>query len=252
VLLPPAQDQRFMVLGGGGVGESAAVTSRTGIIDLSDAEPEYRDGAELPQGTRYLNSVLLPDDTVFTTGGSGDYRGRGRSDILAAQIYDPAADEFRPAADPTVGRNYHSSALLLPDGRVATFGSDPLYADKENTRMGSFEKRVEIYTPPALHRAGGDRPELRDGPRRLARGESATYATDDPDRVAEVRLMRPGAATHTTDVEQRSIALEVTAGDGEISVAVPDDPSLVPPGWYMVFAVDADGISSEAVWLHLP
>jgi hypothetical protein len=252
LLLPPAQDQRFMVLGGGGVGESSASTARTGIIDLTEADPAYRDGPELPQGTRYLNSVILPDDTVFTTGGSTDYRGRSKSDILQAQFYDPVTDSFRPAADPTVPRNYHAAAVLLPDGRIATFGSDPLFADADNTRMGRFEKRVEIFTPPYLHRADGDRPELRDGPERLRRGESATYATDRPEHIAQVRLMRPGSATHTTDVEQRSIALEVTAGDGEISVTVPDDTALVPPGWYMVFAVDRDGTPSEAAWLHLP
>lgn len=252
LLLPPAQSQRFMVLGGGGVGESPDSTARTGIVDLTDAEPEYRDGPELPQGTRYLNSVILPDDTVFTTGGSTDYRGRGRSDVFKAQIYDPVSDEFRPAADPTVGRNYHSAALLLPDGRVATFGSDPLFADKDNTRPGKFEKRVEIYTPPYLHEADGDRPVLRGGPERLARGESAVYATDRPERIGHVRLMRPGAVTHTTDVEQRSVALEWEAGDGEITVTVPEDPSLVPPGWYMVVAVDRAGVPSEAVWLHLP
>jgi hypothetical protein len=253
VLLPPAQDQRFMVLGGGGVGESAASTARTGIIDLAEEQPEYRDGPELPQGTRYLNSVVMPDDTVFTTGGSRDYRGRGKSDIFKAQFYDPATEKFRPAADPTVARNYHSSALLLPDGRVATFGSDPLFDDADNTRMGQFEKRVEIYTPPYLHQGeDADRPELREGPERLAHGATATYRTDRPERIERVRLMRPGVATHTTDVEQRSIALEPEAGDGEISVTIPEDPSLVPPGWYMVFAVDRDGVPSEADWIHLP
>ncbi|WP_059011974.1 radical copper oxidase GlxA [Streptomyces specialis] len=252
LLLPPAQDQRFMVLGGGGVGESEKSTERTAIIDLTEDDPRFREGPSLPQGTRYLSSVILPDDTVFTSGGSEDYRGRGESDILKAQFYDPASDTFRPAADPTVGRNYHSEALLLPDGRVATFGSDPLFGDADNTRMGEFEKRVEIYTPPYLFDGRDERrPVLGDGPARVAHGGEATFTTGHPGRVERARLMRPSAVTHTTDVEQRSISLEVERGDGEVTFTVPDDPSLIPPGWYMLFATDAEGTPSEAKWIQV-
>jgi hypothetical protein len=252
LLLPPAQEQKFMVLGGGGVGESEESTARTAVVDLTEENPRFEDGPELPQGTRYLSSVILPDDTVFTTGGSGDYRGRGASDILKAQFYDPRTNTFTPAADPTVGRNYHSEALLLPDGRVATFGSDPLFADADNTRMGEFEQRVEIYTPPYL---AGDRaenrPRLGDGPDRAAYGGTVTFPTEDAGRIENARLMRPSAVTHTTDVEQRSVALDVARGDGEVTLTVPDDPSLLPPGWYMLFVTDAEGTPSEAAWVQV-
>lgn len=253
LLLPPAQEQRFMVLGGGGVGESADSTARTALIDLKEENPEYEDGPELPQGTRYISSVILPDDTVFTSGGSEDYRGRSQSDVLGAQIYDPAQNAFLPMADPTVGRNYHSEALLLPDGRVATFGSDPLFSDKANTRMGEFEQRVEIFTPPYLHDGREEeRPVLGEGPTTLERGGSVSFATEDASRIESARLMRPSAVTHTTDVEQRSIQMDVEQGDGEVTLSIPGDPSLVPPGWYMVFVADGDGTPSEAVWVEVP
>ncbi|GAA3930465.1 kelch motif-containing protein [Streptomyces gulbargensis] len=253
LILPPAQEQKVMVLGGGGVGESPKSTARTSIIDLSKDSPAFRDGPALPQGTRYLSSVLLPDDTVFTTGGSGDYRGRSGSDILKAQFYDPKANAFREAAEPTVGRNYHSEALLLPDGRVATFGSDPLFDDKDNTKLGTFEQRIEVFTPPYLHKAGADRPVLGEGPRELDRYGRATFRTRDAGRIAKARLMRPSAVTHTTDVEQRSVELALTKGrDGaSVTVDVPDDRTLVPPGWYMLFVTDRDGTPSEAKWLQV-
>ncbi|RMI37433.1 radical copper oxidase GlxA [Streptomyces triticirhizae] len=252
LLLPPAQDQRFMVLGGGGVGESAKSTERTAIIDLTEEDPTYREGPSLPQGTRYLSSVLMPDDTVFTSGGSTDYRGRGHSDVLRAQFYDPAKDAFVPAADPTVGRNYHSEALLLPDGRVATFGSDPLYGDKDNTRAGEFEKRIEVYTPPYLFDGREEtRPVLDDGPKSATLGETVTFGTGDADRIATARLMRPSAVTHTTDVEQRSLQLELERADGEVRLTLPEDPSLAPPGWYMVFVTDEEGTPSEAKWIKV-
>ncbi|MFD3531323.1 galactose oxidase-like domain-containing protein [Streptomyces sp. NPDC058664] len=253
LMLPPVQNQKVMVLGGGGVGESSKSTARTSIIDLSEESPVFTDGPALPQGTRYLSSVLLPDDTVFTTGGSEDYRGRGGSDILKAQFYDPKANAFAEAAEPTVGRNYHSEALLLPDGRVATFGSDPLFDDKDNTRLGTFEQRIEVFTPPYLHKAGDNRPVLGEGSPELDQNGRATFKTKDAGRIAKARLMRPSAVTHTTDVEQRSVELGLTKRrDGmTLTIDVPQDRTLVPPGWYMLFVTDVDGIPSEAKWIQV-
>ncbi|MER7764340.1 kelch motif-containing protein [Streptomyces sp. NPDC097619] len=251
LLLPPAQDQRLMVLGGGGVGESRKATARTSIIDLKAAEPVFKDGPRLPQGTRYLSSVILPDDSVFTTGGASDYRGRGATDIHKAQFYWPKTNSFLAAAAPSVGRNYHSEALLLPDGRVATFGSDPLFADKDNTKLGKFDTRLEVYTPPYLHRDPQLRPRLGAGPQEVDQNGRATFRTDRPDRIERARLMRPSAVTHTTDVEQRSIELGVSKGTDSVTVDVPADPSLVPPGWYMLFVTDADGTPSEAKWIQV-
>ncbi|MGX1914396.1 galactose oxidase-like domain-containing protein [Streptomyces phaeochromogenes] len=251
LLLPPAQDQKVMILGGGGVGESKKATSRTAVIDLKKDNPVFEDGPDLPQGTRYLNSVIMPDDSVFTSNGSSDYRGRSASNILKAQFYDPRSNSFRSAASPRVGRNYHSEALLLPDGRVATFGSDPLFDDQQNTKLGHFEQRMEIYTPPTLHKNAKTRPVLGDGPQEVDGEGRATFATRHPDRIVNARLMRPSAVTHTTDVEQRSIALGVTKTKDSVTVDVPKDRTLVPPGWYMLFVTDTDGTPSEAKWVQV-
>ena len=251
LLLPPAQDQKVMILGGGGVGESKKATSRTAVVDLKKDNPVFEDGPDLPQGTRYLNSVIMPDDSVFTSNGSSDYRGRSASNILKAQFYDPKSNSFRSAASPRVGRNYHSEALLLPDGRVATFGSDPLFDDQQNTKLGHFEQRMEIYTPPALHKNAKNRPVLGDGPQEVDGEGRATFATRHPDRIVNARLMRPSAVTHTTDVEQRSIALGLTKTKDSVTVDVPKDRTLVPPGWYMLFVTDAEGTPSEAKWVQV-
>ncbi|MEV4743782.1 kelch motif-containing protein [Streptomyces sp. NPDC049555] len=249
VLLPPAQDRKVMILGGGGVGESHASTRRTAIADLTADAPRYTPGPDLPQGTRYLNAVLTPDDRVFTTGGSGDYRGKRGSDILRAQFYEPRTRSFRPAAAPTVGRDYHAEALLLPDGRIAVFGSNPLFADKDDTVMGTFEQRIEVYTPPYLYR--DQRPALRTGPLETGRGESLALPGADARRAVAARLMRPSAVTHATDVEQRSVALPLTARDGTLKVTIPEDPALVPAGWYMLFLTDRAGTPSKAAWVHV-
>ncbi|MFI5887453.1 galactose oxidase early set domain-containing protein [Streptomyces sp. NPDC051554] len=181
-----------------------------------------------------LSVVFRPRYRRRTDGG----RGSGRS----------------PAADLTVGRDYHTEALFLPDGRVAVFGSDPLFADKADSRPGHFEQRVEVYTPPYLFH--GARPALARGGRPEAeRGEEVTFDSTDTariTRITRIRLMRPGSATHVTDFDQRSIALDVIRHTGRsLTVRIPGDPSLVPSGWYMTIATDGRGTPSQALWLHI-
>jgi Domain of unknown function (DUF1929) len=249
VLLPPAQAQRFMILGGGGVGESTHLTARTAIADLRKPVPSYSPGPNLPGPTRYPLAVILPDDTVFVTGGSGQYRGEHASDNHDAEIYDPQRNRFQQVASPEIGRDYHSEALLLPDGRVATFGSNPLYADAADSISGRFEQRIEIYSPPYLFR--GPRPAIESGPRVLKRGGTASFTVTQTGKIAKLRLIHPGAYTHVTDVAQRSIELPFSAGGGRLNVTVPTSPGLVPSGWYMVFADNRRGVPSVAWWVKV-
>jgi hypothetical protein len=249
VLLPPAQDQRYMIAGGGGIGESKLTTDRTDIIDLNSAKPHFEPGPDLEKPVRYPNMVITPDDKVVISGGSTGYRGKGDSDMLLCHLYDPKANKLTRMADPTVGRDYHSEALLLPDGRVITLGSDPLFSDAKDTIPGTFEKRIEIYSPPYLFQ--GDRPEISGGPEQVKRGDTVWFGTPDARGVKTARLVRPSAVTHVTDVEQRSIKLDfIPNGDG-IDVTIPEGGGLVPAGWYMLFVTDGNGAPSKAHWVEV-
>jgi hypothetical protein len=238
VMLPPAQDQRVMVLGGGGVGDSQQATDRTAIIDLDSPNPAYQDGPSLRDATRYPNVVILPDDTVLETGGSRGYR---TDNIYAASIFHPDTNTFSKAASPRVGRNYHTEAILLPDGRVAAFGSNPI--------DNSFEMRVEIYSPAYMFK--GVRPKITNATVELQRGQTGTFITSSPKDIKTAKLIRPSSVTHVTDVEQRTVALSfIRTGDG-IQVTIPDNPNLVPAGWYMAFVTDKADVPSEAYWVHV-
>ncbi|MGA5501104.1 galactose oxidase-like domain-containing protein [Streptomyces umbrinus] len=250
VLLPPAQDEKYMVIGGGGVGESERSSKKTRIIDLLADDPKFVDGPELEKGTRYPQYSILPNDDVLVSGGSEDYRGRGASNILQARMYDSKSNDFKRVADPLVGRNYHSGSILLPDGRVMFFGSDSLYADKANTKPGKFEQRVEIYTPPYLYQ--GSRPSLSGGPKTIERGGSGTFTSQHASSIKTARLIRPSASTHVTDVDQRSIALDFTKTKDGIEVTVPKSRNLVESGWYMLFVTDDQGTPSKAQWVKVP
>ncbi|MER5552904.1 kelch motif-containing protein [Streptomyces sp. NPDC002793] len=250
VRLPPAQDEKYLVIGGGGVGESERSSERSRLVDLTEDDPRFEDGAALSEGTRYPSASLLPDDSLLVTGGSSDYRGRSGSNILQARLYDAKSDSYQRVADPAVGRNYHSGSVLLPDGRVMIFGSDSLYSDDANTRPGTFEQRIEIYTPPYLYR--DDRPELTAGPERLSRGGTGLFTTRHASSITSAKLMRPSAVTHVTDTDQRSIALDLKKSADSITVTVPENRALVPSGWYMLFVTNADGTPSEGMWVEIP
>lgn len=149
-----------------------------------------------------------------------------------------------------MGRNYHSGSVLLPDGRVMIFGSDSLYSDAANTRPGTFEQRIEIYTPPYLYRDA--RPELTAGPKRIKRGGTGLFTTQHASSIASAKLMRPSAVTHVTDTDQRSIALDLEKTADSVSVTVPKNRALVPSGWYMLFVTDDQGTPSEGTWVEVP
>jgi hypothetical protein len=249
VLLPPAQKQKVMLIGGGGIGESPLTTARTAIASLAGRNPSYTRGPNLAAPARYPLSAILPDDTVLVTGGSEQYRGEHESDIHLARIYNPETNSFSVAAPPEIGRDYHSEAILLPDGRVATLGSDPLYANKADTVVGRFEQRIEIYSPPYLFH--GPRPVVTGGPSAVARGGAATFTTPDSGEIEKVRLIYPSAGTHDTDVEERSIAISFTRTPGGLHIKIPSSAGLVPLGWYMLFVDNNKGVPSVARWVQV-
>ena len=238
VLLPPAQDQKVMILGGGG---PSVATNHTDIVDLKAASPHYVPGPDMKHARGLHNCVILPDRTVLVSGGG--LRGETRADAVhEAEIYDPAANTFRPAGTQLVSRLYHSVALLLPDGRVITAGSNP--------DRGDDELRLELYHPPYLFR--GPRPFIESTPRRWFYGTHIGIHTPHASEIKWAHIIRPLAVTHSDDTSQRLVDLPIGRRDVcHLHVSVPENPNLAPPGWYLLFLCDKSGIPSNGEWIHL-
>lgn len=246
----PVQDQKVIVVGGGGVGESNRSTARIDVVDLKQNRPRFTPGPNLPAPTRYPDVVQLPNDDLLISNGSRDYRGKGQSDNLLASLYHPSTNTLSPAADPSVGRDYHSEGILLPNGQVMTLGGNALFSDPADTKPATFEKRLEIYTPSYLFH--GPQPVISKAPAEATLGATMTVSTPSPGSIAAARLIRPSAATHATDLEQRTVALDVGDNpDGTLRLGIPGDPTIVPPGYYMLFLIDKGGTPSVAKWVHL-
>ena len=260
-LLPPVQRQKVAMVGGGEVGEGPKATSRFDVVDLKKDKPTYTPGTDLPGPARYVSAVTLPDDTVLLTGGSSGYRGKGQSDLHRSRLYHADTGMLSHAAPNEVGRNYHSTALLLPDGRVMTMGSDPLYSDKQGEMPGKFETRIEIYTPPYLH-TGTRRPEITEAPKTVQRGTTFRVRAKSSHGIVKARLMRPSAVTHQTDTEQRSVALDITShcppgdatgecckGGCDLDLSLGRREGITPSGPYMLMLDDELGVPSKAAWI---
>ncbi|MBA2253336.1 MAG: VCBS repeat-containing protein, partial [Nitrospirales bacterium] len=150
VIMPPAQDQRVMLIGGGPAQKpnKTDAIDNVDIVDLKDAHPHFVPAAPLNLPRLHLNAVLLPDRTVFVTGGSLKQEDQPLA-RLQSEIYDPATDAWTLTAACGVPRLYHSTALLLPDGRVVTAGGNPEGGTHVQWDQDPEEEmRLEIFSPP--------------------------------------------------------------------------------------------------------
>ena len=59
-------------------------------------------------------------------------------------------------------------------------------------------------------------------------------------------LTRLGTPTHSFDNEQRLIELTYTAGTGALTVTAPPHGNIAPPGYYMLFVLNPQGVPSVA------
>ncbi|MGH8919386.1 MAG: galactose oxidase-like domain-containing protein, partial [Actinomycetes bacterium] len=244
VLLPPAQDQRVMIIGGGAAmpdhHQHVNAVPDVCVVDFTAATPEYHPVAPLHHARMHLCAVLLPDRTVLASGGAALEENAAVA-ALEAEIFNPTTQTWTLAATARLPRLYHSIALLMPDGKVVTAGSNPARKDEE--------LRIEVYWPPYLFR--GPRPTITLATDHGHYGGTVTATTSDPN-LASVSLIRAGATTHSTNNEQRLVNLSFTTGAaGQLTLQLPTEHTLAPPGWYLVFALNTQGVPSPGVWLQL-
>lgn len=193
----------------------------------------------------WATATVLPDGDVLVTGGSRDNNGNGGY-VTTPEIWDPDTGEWTTVEVPYEhARLYHSTALLLPDGRVMIGGGGAPgprnYTD------------VEYYSPSYLF--DGDqpavRPEITSAPGKI--GYNGTFDIAASTDVSRVTLVRNGSVTHGFNNDQNFQDLEFTQtpGSGTVTITAPEDGTYAPPGAYMLFVFDEDGTPSVAKILDI-
>lgn len=251
VLLPlrpednPPYRARVMAIGGGGappVDMRTDATKSCEILDLGAANPAWTLAPPMANPRVMPDAVLLPDGTVFVANGSSTgFADNGANPVYHAERYDPQTNSWHSACTMTVPRLYHATALLLPDGRVLTAGTDSQWNPDP---FHQSELRMELYSPPYLFR--GPRPVIEQPPTQLGWDATATIAVSGP-TVTAACLVRCGSATHSFNSDQRYVGLRIlSTQSGTITVRTPPNGFVAPPGYYLLFVLTAAGVPSVA------
>jgi hypothetical protein len=235
---------KTLVAGGGPSSNDARV------IDVNGATPQVSTTAPMAFGRRQHNLTLLADGSVLATGGNStgaaliDMNGG----VFNAERWDPATGQWTTLAAQAVTRQYHSTALLLPDGRVLSSGGGICGTCDQ---VGYLAKNAEVFTPPYLFKKDGSgelapRPEITTAPGTVSHGTSFQITTPNAASIQKIGLMRLGSQTHSVEMEQRYVPLSFTAGAGTLTAAVPANVHTAVPGVYMLFVIDSAGVPSTA------
>jgi galactose oxidase-like protein/Big-like domain-containing protein len=247
-------------------------TTTTELFDINAPGAwQPQTGKDNFYGRGHANTVLLPDGWLAEVGG-----GRGSAPAMTppfpsalhyaepeqrhVELRNPDTGKWTLGPSQTEARAYHSTAVLLPDGRVMSAGDD-YNGDPDQTANsdGPMEDTAEIYKPAYLFR--GNRPTISSIPvdagkldvhglPRIGFGDG--FAVNTPNtNITRAALAAPAAVTHGVDMNQRMLELDVQQGDGCVSVTAPTGPNAAPPGYYMLYLLNDQGVPSVAKWLRL-
>jgi hypothetical protein len=210
---------------------------------------------------RQINATILADGKVLVTGGtSGAGANNPCGTVLAAEMWDPASpNTWATMASMGVPRIYHSTAVLLPDGRVLSGGSTGQPACNVNKppcgQTGSEcykdldlsdccvdhpnQTTVELYSPPYLFK--GAQPVITSAPRNVNYGQTFFVASPNASTITEVNLIRLSSVTHAFNENQRLNHLQFSQTTGGLWITVPANGNVCPPGHYMLFILKGTG-----------
>src|SRR6185295_4457668 len=206
---------KMLVAGGG------PSTKDARVVDITGATPQVTPTAPMAFGRRQFNLTVIADGSVLATGGnsSGASLVDLNAGVYAAEQWNPATGQWRTLASESVTRQYHSTALLLPDGRVLSSGGGICGTCDQ---VGYLAKNAQIFTPPYLYKQDGSgtlapRPSVTAAPAAVDYATQFAITTPEAASIAKVGLVRLGAVTHSVDMDQRYVPLSFTAGSGTLT-----------------------------------
>ena len=167
----------------------------------------------------------------MTGGTSGPGFNNPDTPVFAAEMWDPATENWATMASQQFPRLYHSGAVLLPDGRVLTVG-------------GNDVLQTEVYEPPYLFK--GARPTINSAPASVNYGQTFFVETPNATGITQVTWIRLSSVTHSFNMDQRINRLSFSQVAGGLNVVAPSNANLAPPGHYMLFILNGNGVPSVA------
>lgn len=242
---------RILQIGGGLRGAISAnqdASAQVTEYNINTEEYAVIERPDLQYPRHWANSTMLPDGRVAVTGGSAAANTL-KGVATAVELYDPDTNSWTTGASAVEDRLYHSTAILLPDATVlVTGGGAPGPRDNAgNVQPGNLN--AEIYYPPYYFDENDNKRELASlisAPESINVQEQFSITVENAADVRQINLIRVGSVTHSVDMEQRFIPLDFnTAGSGGLRVTAPHNTMIAPPGYYLLFAVDKNGVPTK-------
>lgn len=240
---------RILVAGGSSSTTPNPQDSSTGTstnlaftIDIRGSSPVVTSAPSMAFSRQFANSVILPNGEVMVIGGNtSGLKFNDTGSILTPELWNPTTRQWRQLAPMSVPRNYHSLALLLPDGRVWS-GGGGLSGNSADHRDG------QLFTPPMLYNADGTlatRPVINQAPSYI--GVGTTFAVQATPGVVKFSFIKMSSQTHSMNTDLRYLNLPFTeTSPGVYTVTGHSNLSVMTPGYWMLFAIGSNGAYSVA------
>ena len=238
---------KILNAGGWISGGNSASTNQAFTVDLNGATPNVQVTSSMIRARKFHNGVMLPNGEVLVVGGNTSGRKFNDSGtIYSVEFWNPASGNWREGAEMIKPRNYHSVALLLTDGRVLAAGSG--YCSGSTYCSGASHMDGQIYEPPYLFDSSGNlapRPSIVSGPGSV--DNASTFDVQTSGAIDYFSMIKMGSTTHgmNTDVRFLPVASQPLGG-GVHRLTVHNNPNVLSPGYWMLFAVDTAGVPSVA------
>jgi Domain of unknown function (DUF1929)/FG-GAP repeat len=250
---------KVLVAGGGDItegGQPDVPTKTAMVVNVNGNSTSVASTASMSVGRRQHNLTILADGSVLATGGMSRATSANvdlDDPVFAAERWDPATGTWTVLAGASRVRQYHSSATLLPDGRVLTGGGGVCASCVD---VGYLEKNIEYFEPPYLYKHDGSgqkatRPVISNAPDTATYGQTFNISSSQAGSIAKIGLVRLGAATHSQDQGQRYVPLSFDPSSSTITATAPADANIAPPGYYMLFITDTAGVPSVAKMIKI-
>ena len=247
---------KILVAGGGGDASKGQPSSKTAkVINLNGPTPQVSATDPMAFQRRQFNLTVLADGAVLATGGnsSGESLVDLNAGVYNAELWDPATGHWKTLAAEEKTRQYHSTALLLPDGRVLSAGGGVCGRCAD---VNYLERNAQVFSPPYLFKKDGSgapapRPVINSAPKTVPYNAEMSISTPDAASVGKAALVRLGAVTHSVNMEQRYVPLSFSPNSATITATSPQNANIAPPGYYMLFLIGTDGVPSVSKMVRI-